>query len=116
MSDAIALRGIRAWGRHGAYPGERDVPQPFDVEVRLEIDLRTPARTDALDDTLDYDTLTTAIRRIVATRSFALLERLADEIAREVLSDARVTAVSVSVGKPEKLAGATPSVTLRRQR
>ena len=35
MSDLITLSGIRAFGRHGADAGEKDVPQPFDIDVSL---------------------------------------------------------------------------------
>ena len=54
VTDAIEISGIRVFGRHGANAGEKDVPQPFDVDVRLDIDLSAARRSDALADTLDY--------------------------------------------------------------
>ena len=116
MSDRIAVRGMRFYGHHGANPGERDVAQPFDVDVEIELDLREAAKTDALHDTLDYAALHRLVGQTVASNRFALLERLADQIARMALNDERVAAVTVSVAKPGLLAGATPSVTLRRTR
>ena len=114
--NRIALRGIRVYGRHGANPGERDVPQPFEVDVELEAEIGAATRSDKLEDTLDYDVLHRKIVEIVARDRFSLLERLAEEIANEALRDARVVAVSVSVAKPGILSGATPSVTVRRTR
>ena len=113
MSDAIAVRGIRAHGRHGALPGERDHAQPLDVDVELEVDLAAARQSDALGDTLDYAQVANRVRRLVAEHSFALLERLGDEIARELKRDPRVRAVSVTLAKPGLLDGATPSVTVR---
>lgn len=110
--DRIALRGIRAFGRHGANPGERDAAQALDVDVEIEIDLGRARASDALGETLDYAVLHEQIVAIVRDRSFALLERLGDEIAAAVLADSRVDAVTVTVAKPELLAGATPSVTV----
>ena len=36
---ASTMRGIRAFGHHGANPGEKDVAQPFDIDVSLDVDL-----------------------------------------------------------------------------
>ncbi len=112
MSDLIEVRGLRAFGRHGANPGEQDVPQPFDLDLWLDVDLARARASDALADTVDYDALAREVRRIVQTQSFALLERLGDEIVRAVARDERVSAVRVRIAKPAILAGATPAVTV----
>jgi dihydroneopterin aldolase len=107
---------MRVFGRHGANPGEQDVPQPFDVDVELEVDLERSIHTDALDDTLDYRKVQQIVADVVGTGRFMLLERLAQEIARVILQEHRVHAVTITIAKPGLLAGATPSVTLRRTR
>ena len=112
--DRITLRGIRACGRHGAYEGERDAAQPFDIEIRLDVDLRAAEASDDLGDTVDYDALHRAVVAIVETTSFALLERLAGEILGAVFADARVSHAGVDIGKPGILAGAIAVVTLAR--
>lgn len=114
--DRIALSRIVASGRHGANPGERDRPQPFHIDVELDLDLSAAAASDVLEDTLDYAEVHARIVTIVEKRSYLLLERLADEIVRDLLADARVVRARVSVAKPELLDGATPSVTLVRER
>ncbi len=114
--DTIAIRGIRAYGKHGANPGERDYVQPFDVELELDVDLAAAGRSDDLNDTLDYAALHTFIVRAVRERSHQLLERLGADIVAEILLDARVRAVRLTIAKPRLLAGATPSVTLRAER
>jgi dihydroneopterin aldolase len=116
MSDTIALRGIRAFGRHGANRGEKDVPQPFDLEVVLDVDLSAARRSDALAETVDYASLHAAIVEIVANTSYDLLERIGQDVLDRIFSDPRVTRAQVSIGKPRLLAGATPVVTLRQTR
>jgi dihydroneopterin aldolase len=116
VSDTIVLRGIRAFGRHGANPGEKDVPQPFDVDVRLDVNLDAARRSDALADTVDYDALHSAIVSIVAMTSYDLLERIGQDVLDRIFRDPRVTHAEVSIGKPRLLAGATPVVTLRQTR
>ncbi len=112
--DVIRVDGIRAFGRHGADPGERDAAQPFDVTVVIESDLSAAAGSDDLKDAIDYSVVREAVARIVESTSFRLIERLAAEIARAVLEDPRVAYAEITVAKPGILQGATPGVTLRR--
>ncbi|MGB8266060.1 MAG: dihydroneopterin aldolase [Candidatus Velthaea sp.] len=115
-ADRIELRGIRVFARHGANPGERDVPQPFDIDVSAEIDLAAARRSDALADTLDYDALHRRIVALTSGSSYALLERLGDAILATILADDRIAGASVTIAKPRLLAGATPVVTVHGTR
>ena len=114
--DRIELSGMRVFGRHGANPGEKDVPQPFDVDVALDVDLAAARRTDALAETIDYDRLHRLLTAIVRDRSYDLLERLAQEMIDAIMDDGRVISASVRIAKPHLLAGATPAVTVRATR
>jgi dihydroneopterin aldolase len=116
MTDTIAVRGIRAFGRHGANPGEKNVPQPFDVDFRLDVDLESARRSDVLNETVDYAALHAAIVEIVTTTSYDLLERLGQVMLDRIFLDPRVLRAEVTIGKPRLLAGATPVVTLRQTR
>jgi dihydroneopterin aldolase len=116
VTDSIELRGIRAFGHHGADPGEKIVAQPFDIDVTLEIDLSAARKSDALADTLDYSTLHATIVRLVNERSYDLIERLGEDVLAAILADPRVQRASVRIAKPALLAGATPAVTLHATR
>jgi dihydroneopterin aldolase len=116
VSDSIEITGIRAFGRHGADAGEKDVPQPFDIDVTLEVDLSAARRSDALGDTVDYASLHAAIVRLVRERSYDLLERLGSDLLDAILSDRRVLRASVRIAKPRLLAGATPAVVVHAAR
>jgi dihydroneopterin aldolase len=116
VNDSIELRGIRAFGHHGADPGEKVVAQPFDIDVTLEMDLSAARRSDALADTFDYSVLHTTIVRIVRERSYDLIERLGADLLDAILADPRVQRASVRIAKPELLAGATPAVTVHAAR
>lgn len=112
--DRIGLRGVRAYGRHGAEAAERERRQPFDVDVTVDIDLSAASQTDDLHSTMDYAALQARLVRIVSTTSYALLERLAADLLDAVFDDARVLRAQVTLSKPGLLEGATPSVTLER--
>jgi dihydroneopterin aldolase len=113
--DVIALRGVRAHGRHGANPGEREHEQPFDLDVFIEMDLQQATRSDELADTFDYAKLHERITYVVASTSFMLLERLAGEVLQDIFNDRRVARAEIEIAKPALLNGATPSVRLRRE-
>ena len=98
-ADAIQIRGLRALGTHGALEEERSRPQPFEVDLDVEADLRPAGRSDRLTDTLDYGAVAELVARIVSSERFTLLERLAERIGEAVLSDERVAAVTVTVRK-----------------
>ena len=118
-ADRIALRGVRAWGRHGVFEAERASGQPFVVDAVLELDTRTAARSDDLADTVDYGALAGTLAKVVCGESVQLLETLAGRLAEVCLEDPRVSAVQITVHKPEApvaVALEDVSVTIHRRR
>lgn len=97
--DVIQLRGLRALGTHGVLPEERDRPQPFEVDLDVEADLRAAGRSDEVSDTIDYGALAALVAAVLEGERCALLERLAERIAESVLADGRVRSVTVTVRK-----------------
>lgn len=114
--DTIEIRGIRAWGHHGANEGEQDLAQPIDVDLAFDLDLRAARASDALAETVSYADVHALVVAIVARERCALLERLGDVILTAVLRDPRIARARVTLAKPRLLGGATPSVTLAADR
>ncbi len=95
-ASRLFLSGIHAEGHHGARPGEKDEPQPFVIDLDLEVDVVA----DTIEATADYRAVTEAVRVIVRERCFDLIEVMAQTIADEVLAFAHVTKVTALVHKP----------------
>lgn len=117
--DRIELRNIRAVGTIGVLPEEQARPQPFEVDVVIEVDARAAGRTDDLDQSVDYGVAIALAVKVVEQEQTLLLERVATRIAEEVLGLARVNAVEVTVRKlrppvPEDIA--STGVRIRRSR
>lgn len=100
MPDRLRLAGARFWARHGALSREAVTPQPFEVDVELELDLGPAGRSDRLDLTVDYGDIWEAVHAVMAGPRRRLLETLAEAIAERLLVPP-VTAVRVSVRKLE---------------
>ncbi len=100
-ADWIALRGVRATGFHGVFEHEKRDGQEFVVDVDLSIDLAPAGSSDDLVDTVDYGGLALAVVARIEGEPFDLIERLASVIADDVLRDARVSEVRVTVHKPQ---------------
>ena len=98
--DVVELRGLRARGRHGVLPAERELGQVFGVDVAMHLDTRPAAASDDLADAVDYGAVARVVHAVVAGEPVDLLETLAARVAGAVLADHRVRAVDVAVHKP----------------
>jgi len=99
--DRILLEGMVFHGRHGTLPAERDLGQPFVVDVELRLDLRPAGLSDDLEKTVDYSEVHRRARKIVEGEPVNLTETVAERIATEVLEEhPPVQSVRVRVAKP----------------
>ncbi len=97
--DQLRLEGMVFFGHHGHLAVERRLGGEVTVDLRVQTSIDAAARTDRLDRTVDYVQIHAVVKAIVEGRRFALLETLADAIARAVLRLPGVDGVTVRVGK-----------------
>jgi len=116
--DQIALEGMSFNGRHGVRPAEREQPQEFRVDVKVETDLVAPGRSDSVEDTVDYRRVYAIAKEVIEGESAKLIEALAHRIAERVLEVDKVVSVSVRIAKvPESMRPIdAASVKIRRTR
>jgi 7,8-dihydroneopterin aldolase/epimerase/oxygenase len=107
MTDRVVLAGMAFQARHGVHDWEKVEAQRFEVDVELILHVQPAGLEDDLTRTVDYGTVYQAVRQVVESTTFNLIEALAEAIAREVLGDGGpVTEVVVRVRKPDvKLGG-----------
>lgn len=99
--DSIQLSGIRAEGTHGVLEDEHSNPQPFVVDVVMQVDTRLAASTDNITDTVDYGQIANRIVHIIEGKHVDLIETLAQRIANAILQSHAVQQVTVTVHKPQ---------------
>ncbi len=101
MADWLIVNGLTILSKVGCLPVEQSVPQPIEVDVALEMDLREVGKTDDIKKGVDYRKVCNAVRKILEQNSFKLLESAAYAIASHLLRQFPIVQrVRVEVRKP----------------
>lgn len=95
----VELHGLEIFGHHGVTEEERAQGQTFLYDVQLEVS--DAARSDRLEDTVDYVEVADAIRALSDATHFSLLEALAGAVADDIVTRFPVARVRVRVRKPD---------------
>jgi dihydroneopterin aldolase len=96
----IELHGIILHGYHGVLDEERRDGQRFLVDVELDLEHEQAARSDRIEDAVDYREVVARVRQVSDARAYHLLEAFASAIADALVADWPVTVVRVRVRKP----------------
>jgi dihydroneopterin aldolase len=98
--DRIFISALAVDAVIGIYDWERNVKQRLEIDLEMWTDLRAAAKSDAIEDTLNYKSVAKRVLGFVEASSFRLVEALAGEIARIVLEEFKLARVRVTVHKP----------------
>ncbi|MET1258549.1 dihydroneopterin aldolase [Flagellimonas sp. DF-77] len=95
----IKLNNIRVHAWHGCLKEESIIGSDYRVDLQVRSDLRKPAQTDALVDTVDYVHLNNIVKEEMAIKS-KLLEHVAQRILDRIFVEFQeVSDAEVSVSK-----------------
>ena len=97
--DKIIIKDLEVDAHIGVTEAERAHPQRLLITVEMERDLSEAGRRDTEISTTPYDVVTEMIRKVVAERPRKLVEAVAHEIARTILTHQMANAVNVEVKK-----------------
>jgi len=116
--DRIVIKDLLVRGIVGINPDEREHEQDILVNATLWADTRPAAAGDAIEDAVNYRSVTKAMIAHIREGRPHLVERLAAELADVCLAaDSRVAQVEIAVEKPGALRYArSVGVVIRRNR
>jgi 7,8-dihydroneopterin aldolase/epimerase/oxygenase len=100
LSLTIEVQGLEVFGHHGLLENERRAGQRFLFDLWLQ----TPddaARSDRIEDAVDYRDVVGAVREVSDRNAFQLLEALAEAVADALLARFPLERVRVRVRKPD---------------
>lgn len=100
-TDKIILKDLAFYGHHGLFEEEQKLGQKFYVDAKLTVDASVAGESDRMEDSVHYGEVFEAIKAIVEGEPVHLLEKLATDIAKNVLDKFNdVYAIDVKVRKP----------------
>jgi dihydroneopterin aldolase len=97
----VFVTGLKVQAEIGVYRHEIGRVQPLVVDVELDV---PTAGAERLSETLNYETILEAARRIAGAGHIELVETFAERLGRACLADPRVTQARIRVEKPLALA------------
>ncbi len=98
--DKVFIEGLSAMAIIGVYDWEQSIRQQLIFDIELGWDHRKAAVTDDIHDCLDYADISTAILQQVEHNHYALLERVAEEVATMLIQRFHSPFVRITVSKP----------------
>ena len=104
--DTVFINDLRIETIIGIYDWERKVKQTISLDLEMGADIRKSAETDAIEDTLNYKAVAKRLIAFVSEGRFQLVEKLAEEAARIVITEFGVPWLRLSVNKPGAVRGA----------
>ncbi len=103
--DTVFIRDLRVETVVGIYDWERRIRQTVSLDLDMGSDIRVAAKSDHIEDTLDYKAVAKRVAQFVAEQKFQLVETLAEKVANLILDEFKVAQVKVTLHKPGAVSG-----------
>ena len=99
--NQIIIKNLKIFAYHGVHDFEKKDGQDFFVDAILDLPEMPGFKTDEISQVISYSAVVMAIKKVMAERSYNLIEKVAMEIISEIFSSfSEVKAVDITVKKP----------------
>ncbi|HEY1663455.1 MAG TPA: dihydroneopterin aldolase [Verrucomicrobiae bacterium] len=115
-SSKISIVDLEVFYRVGVPDAERAKPQRLLLTIEMRSNIAKAAKSDSIDDTINYFEVSQRLLKFGTGKSWKLIEKLAADIAKMVLTEFKPRNVSVEIKKFPIPQARHVSVTLTRQR
>lgn len=99
MNGRIAIKGLRLFGKHGVTERERELGQTFSIDLEIVYNLLPAAKSDSLDDTVDYASVVESVKECFDSKRFNLLEALASAVADDLMDSYEIEELRLEIKK-----------------
>jgi 7,8-dihydroneopterin aldolase/epimerase/oxygenase len=103
--DIVYLHGLRVETVIGIWDWERQIKQTVVVDLDLATDISLAARSDAIEDTVDYKSVAKRLIGFADESKFFLVEALAEAMANILISEFSISWVRIGINKQGALSG-----------
>ena len=98
-SSKISIVDLEVFYRVGVPPAERLKPQRLRLSLEMRQNTTKAAKSDSIADTINYFDVSQRLLKFGHGKSWKLIEKLAADIAKMVLTEYKPRSVSVEVKK-----------------
>jgi dihydroneopterin aldolase len=105
--DRVFVEDLKVQTVIGIFDWEREIKQTVSLDLEMEFDIRAAAESDAIEDTLDYKSVSKRLIQFIEKSEFQLVEALAERCAAIVLDEFPVSWLRLKLGKPGAVRGST---------
>jgi dihydroneopterin aldolase len=105
--DRVFIENLNIETIIGIFDWEREIRQTVSIDLEMEFDIRKAAESDAIEDTLDYKSVSKQLIHFVEDSEFQLVEALAESCAAIVLEEFPVSWLRLKLGKPGAVRGSS---------
>jgi len=105
--DRVFIENLNIETIIGIFDWEREIRQTVSIDLEMEFDIRKAAESDAIEDTLDYKSVSKRLIHFVEDSEFQLVEALAESCAAIILEDFPVSWLRLKLGKPGAVRGSS---------
>lgn len=103
--DKIFIHALKTETIVGIFDWERQVKQTVVMDIEFSADIAKAARSDSIDDTLNYKGVAKRVLAFVDESCFHLVETLAEHVAMLILEEFGVSWVGITLSKPGAIRG-----------
>lgn len=96
----IKIKNLRITTIIGIHEWERSHPREIIINLHMEFDGLKAAKSDNINDTIDYDSLSQKITAFVQSTSYGLVEKLAVDLLYKIMEDQRINYAKIEIDKP----------------
>lgn len=102
--DVLTIKALSVSTKIGVHDWEQRIKQQLLIDITIPSDFSKCK--DQLANTLDYDALCQAVTHFIESKSFQLIETVANDLAALIKQDFKVSQITVAVCKPHAVKNA----------
>ncbi|KTD40397.1 dihydroneopterin aldolase [Legionella parisiensis] len=99
--DTLIIKALNVSTKIGVYEWEQRINQQLLIDISIDTDFS--ACQEDLTKTIDYEALCSSVTLYVESKSFQLIETVANEVADLIKKQFKVSQITVGISKPHAI-------------
>ena len=105
-NDIVFIKSLEVHTIIGIYDWEQEIKQKLLIDIEASHDNTVPAKTDNIEDAVDYEFISTSIIKLFQNTKYQLIETVAEVCANWILTNTKSKTVKITVSKPDAISAA----------